>query len=137
MFDNIENNEVVIANAVGMETGTVVADYVTEEAYILYPLDGEAAFCKVEMDQTVGEGKDVKSAFLNNGHKVYLPISNIAQGAYLSPSLRLRFGGTTLVGGVNADDGRAEQLYDLTGRKVEKLSLPGIYIVNGKKMIRR
>ena len=117
--------------------GTVAADYITEEAYVLCALDGEAAFCKVEMSRTVGEGKDAKSAFLNNGHKVYLPISSIVQGAYLSPSLRFHFGGTTLVGGMKADDGCAESFHDLAGRKVESVTSPGIYISNGKKMIRR
>ena len=36
---------------------------------------------------------------------------------------------------VNAADGSEEKIYDLTGRRVENMKKPGVYIVNGKKIM--
>ena len=36
---------------------------------------------------------------------------------------------------INAADGSEEKIYDLTGRRVENMKKPGVYIVNGKKIM--
>ena len=36
---------------------------------------------------------------------------------------------------VNAADGSEQKIYDLTGRRVENMKKPGVYIVNGKKIM--
>lgn len=44
---------------------------------------------------------------------------------------------TTLTGirDINADDNAAKVIYDLQGRRVERVTKTGIYIVNGKKTV--
>ena len=38
-------------------------------------------------------------------------------------------------GEVKGENGEVKTIYDLTGRKVEAITAPGIYIVNGKKTL--
>ena len=114
--------------------GTVAAEYVTEEAFVLYTNDGKAELCRAEMNQTVGEGKEQQKAFLNNGHKAYLPAGNLKQGAAYSKSLGLYFPGTTDIENVKTENGEVKTVYDLQGRKVDTPS-KGLYIINGKKVL--
>ena len=39
----------------------------------------------------------------------------------------------TGIGEVKGENGNVKAIYDLTGRKLEKITAPGVYIVNGKK----
>jgi hypothetical protein len=41
----------------------------------------------------------------------------------------------TAIEEVNGDENDAETIYDLAGRRIEKITQPGIYIVNGKKVL--
>ena len=43
-------------------------------------------------------------------------------------------GSTDGINGVETEDGE-QTIYDLTGRKIEKITNAGIYIVNGKKVL--
>ena len=75
--------------------------------------------------------KEDNTAFLNNANKVYLPASALATTAQ---ALRLtRDGETSIENAQLTIDNVA--IYDLTGRRVEKME-KGIYIVNGKKIIK-
>ena len=104
--------------------GTRVDTYVAEEAYVLWNVDGEACFCKAEM---------TNGSFLNKANKAYLPAS-VANGA---ASYSFRFGeGTTAIENVEVENA-SNVIYDLTGRKVEAITAPGIYIVNGVKRVVR
>ena len=114
--------------------GTVAAEYVTEEAFVLYTNDGKAELCRAEMNQTVGEGKELQKAFLYNGHKAYLPAGNLKQGAAYSKSLGLYFPGTTDIENVKTESGKVKTVYDLQGRRVDTTS-KGLYIINGKKVL--
>lgn len=116
--------------------GTVMAEYVTEEAFVLYADDGKAELCAAEMNQVAGEGKEQKSAFLNNGHKAYLPVGSLKQGASYVKSLGLHFPGTTGIGDLTEQE-KDVVIYDLQGRKVVSPTSPGVYVVNGKLMIVR
>ena len=117
--------------------GSVVAEYITEESYVLYNSNGEAMLCKAEMNQTVSEGNEQKSAFLNNGHKVYLPIGSLKQGISYTNSFSLNFQGTTDINEIydelKLENGMVKIIYDLQGRKIETPS-KGLYIINGKKV---
>ena len=130
-FEIIEKASLEISS---LFMGTVAAEYVTEEAFVLYTNDGKAELCRAEMNQTVGEGKEQQKAFLNNGHKAYLPAGNLKQGAAYSKSLGLYFPGTTDIENVKTEMGKVKAIYDLQGRKVE-YPTNGIYIVNGKKVL--
>ncbi|MBR3615053.1 MAG: chitobiase/beta-hexosaminidase C-terminal domain-containing protein [Bacteroidaceae bacterium] len=103
--------------------GSVTDEYVAGDAYVLGNVDGVGLY-KAKMT----DGK-----WLNNANKAYLPAS-VASGA---ASYSFRFGeGTTGVEKVEIRNEKSE-IYDLTGRRVETITEPGIYIVNGvKKLVR-
>lgn len=87
------------------------------------------------------EGKEVglyKAAltddkFLNNASKAYLPV--VATSTASSNGYRFNIEGTTAIAPSIFDTPQSTAIYDLTGRRVEKME-KGIYIVNGKKVIR-
>ena len=111
-------------------TGTVAAEYITEDAYVLAAPEGNnLGLYKASLNQ-VGN-----TAFKNNSHKAYLPASVIegteGQG---SSGFRFDFGGTTAIEDVEVEEAEAKAIYDLQGRKVENPT-KGIYIINGNKVL--
>lgn len=102
--------------------GTVAATNVTENAYVLANDAEGVGFYAAAM---------TNGAWLNNSHKAYLPK---AQGMNAA-SYSFRFGeGTTAIGNVEVEN-TVKTIYDLTGRRVEVITAPGIYIVDGKKVL--
>ena len=56
-------------------------------------------------------------------------------GASISAtSIELYYDASTGIEGIEAEDGE-KIIYDLTGRRIEKITAPGVYIVNKKKVI--
>ena len=107
--------------------GTVAATYVAEDAYVLAKdANNEAYFGKATKNQQNG------ASWLNNSHKAYLPAS-LANGA-ASYSFRFEGEGTTAIENVEVEN-EVKAIYDLTGRRVESITAPGIYIVGGKKIL--
>ena len=103
--------------------GTAAATEIDVEAYVLGN-DGGVGLYKAEMTDGV---------WLNNANKAYLPAS-VASGA---ASYSFRFGeGTTGIENVEVENA-SNVIYDLTGRRVETITAPGIYIVNGVKRVVR
>ena len=104
--------------------GTLKNEYITKEAYALgVDEEGVVGLYKAEMAGGV---------WLNNANKAYLPAS-VANGA---ASYSFRFGeGTTGISEVKGENGEVKVIYDLTGRRVEAITAPGIYIVGGKKVL--
>lgn len=73
---------------------------------------------------------DTKTEFYNASHKAYLHLRSAQQ------SVGFRFGrGTTSIETSTSDAQVPLVIYDIMGRRVEKME-KGIYIVNGKKVIR-
>ena len=105
--------------------GTVAATYVTDDAYVLGIVDEKVGFYTATKNQNAG------AAFLNNHHKAYLPKALGMSAA--SYSFRFQ-GGATGIDNVAVENG-AKAIFDLTGRRVENITAPGIYIVNGKKFL--
>ncbi len=107
--------------------GTVAATYVDGPAYVLGIPEGETEVCFANAKLTDGQ-------FINNHHKAYLP--KLADAPEGIASYSFRFGeGTTGISEVKGESGNVKVIFDLTGRKVETISAPGIYIVGGKKVL--
>ena len=106
--------------------GSITNCYVQEEAYVLAKNGEEVCFGLASMNQLY------EGAFLNNANKAYLPAGVVSAAAYYS----FRFeGGTTGISEVKGESGDVKAIYDLTGRRVEAITAPGIYIVGGKKVL--
>ena len=104
--------------------GTVAATYITADAYVLSNGANGVGFYGAILNQ---QGN---TAFLNNHHKAYLPMTDGVNAA----SYSFRFPGTTAIENVEVEN-EVKAIYDLTGRRVENVTAPGIYIVNGKKVL--
>ena len=107
--------------------GSSADTYITEEAYVLAKVDGEVGFYKAQMNQQDG------TAFLNNANKAYLPASAVPEAVQGANGFKFRFE-TTGVEQVEVAKG-VKAIYDLSGRKVNDMKAPGLYIVNGKKVL--
>ena len=120
-FAITENVEAIEGNAL---RGSAAATYYTTAGtyYALGLVDGEVAFYRDEFKN---------NRFQNNSHKAYLYVP-AANGA---ASYSFRFeDGTTAIENVEVEN-EVKAIYDLTGRRVEEITAPGIYIVNGKKVL--
>ena len=104
--------------------GSVENKDITEEAYVLGNVDGIGLY----------KAKMTDGVWLNNAGKAYLPASAIPASAQASNGFR--FGeGTTGIEDVKTENRNVKTIYDLTGRRVETISAPGIYIVGGRKVL--
>ena len=118
--------------------GSATYEYVdvasTQTAFVLSKVDGEVGMYPAKLT----DGR-----FLNNANKAYLllttklgvsdeELDTSVGGAQLS--LRFNFGGTTGVDKVQTETGADAVIYDLYGRKVNKATTPGFYIINNKKV---
>ena len=112
--------------------GTAVNANITEEAYVLGKVDDEVGLYKAQTTN-VSTSAGEMNVFLNNAGKAYLPASEVPVAAQGSNGFR--FGeGTTGVESVVVENG-VKTIFDITGRRVEEITAPGIYIVNGKKVL--
>ena len=116
------------------------------DIYINVP-SSSSAFVLSKVDGEVGMylAKLTDGCFLNNANKAYLLIDNnklglsddeldtSVDGAQLS--LRFNFGGATDIDKVNTESYNAPVIYDMYGRKVQQIMRPGLYIINGKKVM--
>ena len=103
--------------------GTTVDTYIDEPAYVLSKVDGVVGFYKAEM---------VDGTWLNNAAKAYLPASAVPNKS--AAFYGFNWDGTTGIEKVEIRNEKSE-IYDLTGRRVEAITVPGIYIVGGKKVL--
>ena len=134
-------NYTATANAIDKNElkGSTINTYVEGPAYVLGYInvaeEGEDEKKEVGLYKAVlnadATGATGESHFKNNANKAYLVVENAANVA----SYSFRFGeGTTGVEKVEIRNEKSE-IYDLTGRKVEEITAPGIYVVNGKKLL--
>ena len=112
--------------------GSVENTYVEGTAYVLANhTEAGLGFYKAELNKDA-EGNEGTTHFLNNAGKAYmvLPAASETVAFY-----GLDWDGTTGISEVKGENGEVKAIYDLTGRRVEAITAPGIYIVNGKKVL--
>ena len=59
----------------------------------------------------------------------------VGRTIYVTSLTITKTGEETAIEEVKGENGKVKAIYDLTGRKVEAITAPGIYIVNGKKTL--
>ena len=104
--------------------GTIVNTYITKEAYVLGIVDGKVGLYKAEMAGGV---------WLNNANKAYLPASAVPNKS--AAFYGFDWDGTTGIEQITDNREQSTAIYDLTGRRIEAITAPGIYVVNGKKIL--
>ena len=114
--------------------GTVKDEYIEGKAYVLGNKNG-IGFYQAELNKNA-TGNDGTTHFKNNAYKSYLLATDIPATLSRSAGFRFSFGGTTAVEEVEIVNEK-EEIYDLTGRKLSEITKPGIYIINGNKVIGR
>ncbi|MBR5593950.1 MAG: hypothetical protein IKW46_07755 [Bacteroidaceae bacterium] len=113
------------ATATSALVGTTAATYIAADAYVLSNGANGVGFYGAILNQ------QSNTAFLNNSHKAYLPMTDGVNAA----SYSFRFeDGTTGIENVEVEN-EVKAIFDLTGRKVESITERGIYIVGGKKVL--
>lgn len=121
--------------------GTVTDEFIAGPAYVLGNKNG-IGFYQALLNYNGTQNKITNEAdierygvyFKNNNHKAYLLASALAPTMQSNTGYRFAFGGTTAVEEVEMRNEKGE-IYDLTGRKLSEITKPGIYIINGKKVL--
>ena len=115
--------------------GTIINTNIIGEAYVLGIVEGEVGLYKTQMRTVaLSSASGSVSVFLNNAYKAYLPASAVPTSVALSASLRFDFDGTTGVEEVEIRNEK-DEIYDLTGRRVNEITKAGIYIIGGRKVL--
>ena len=96
----------------------------TGTAYVLSAPEGKVGLYQAEL---------ANGTFLNNANKVYF---DAAAAGIASYSFGFDWAGTTGIEGVTAEGAQDGAIYDITGRQVKAITAPGIYIINGKKVVK-
>ena len=79
-------------------------------------------------------GADAGGAFYVKAETAYLAVpTDIAEGA----KAFVLDGETTAINGISTRNKHAEAVYNLNGQRVASMAKPGLYIVNGKKVVRK
>ena len=111
--------------------GSVENTYVEGTAYVLANhSEAGLGFYKAELNKDK-DGNDGTTHFLNNAGKAYLVLPAASETVAF---YGLDWEGTTGVDEVVVEN-EVKTIFDITGRKVESITAPGIYIVNGKKVL--
>ena len=119
--------------------GTIINTYIIGQAYVLgNDAEEGVGLYKTQMSNVaLSNASGTVSVFKNNAYKAYLPTSAVPAAANGAASFSFRFGeGTTGVENVEVEN-EVKAIYDLTGRRVEAITAPGIYIVGGVKRVVR
>ena len=121
--------------------GSVEDIYWYGDGYVLSKKDGVVALYKGELNYILTDGVPEKvneggKYFKNNAGKALLPASAVASGARF---LVFSFGDDMETGITETENGNVKKentiVYDLAGRRVQGAQ-KGIFIVNGKKVVR-
>ena len=121
--------------------GSTIDTYVEGSAYVLGYINvadegeeerKEVGFYTAALNLGAG-GTTGTTHFKNNANKAYLPKTEGMSAA--SYSFRFEGEGTTGIEQITDNREQSTVIYDLTGRRIEAITAPGVYIVNGKKVL--
>ena len=123
--------------------GTVKDEYIEGKAYVLGNKSGigfyqallnfDATYNKITNEANI---EQYGVYFKNNAYKSYLLATDIPATLSRSAGFRFSFGGTTVIEEVEVENEKVnEAIYDLAGRRLNEITKPGIYIINGKKVL--
>ena len=79
-------------------------------------------------------GADAGGAFYVKAETAYLAVPTAISGGAKAFVLD---GETTAINGISTRNDHAEAVYNLNGQRVASMAKPGLYIVNGKKVVRK
>ena len=122
-YDFIQTTEIASIEA-NLLKGTLTDKDIQGEAYVLGLVDGEVGLYKALMNGT---------AWKNNANKAYLPMPADSQNISFYSFRGDDEENTTAI--ENVETATVNVIYDLSGRRVETITAPGIYVVNGRKML--
>ena len=110
----------------------------TVETTDITPAENTTYYVLAKGENGIGLYKDelAGGTFRNNANKAYLPVVVESGNAAPSYSFNFDWAGTTGIEGVVAEGAQDGAIYDITGRRVKAITAPGIYIVNGRKVVK-
>jgi hypothetical protein len=132
-YEFVYTQESATANVEGnFLRGTAEDTYIAGDAYVLANSANGIGLYGAILNKDA-EGNDGTTHFKNNANKAYLP-ARLVSDASLYANLRFDFDGNTT--GVEEVEIRneKEEIYDLTGRRVNAIER-GLYIAGGKKIL--
>ena len=122
-----------LANVEGnLMKGSVEDTYVEGTAYVLANhTEAGVGLYKAVLNKDA-EGNEGTTHFLNNAGKAYLVLPAASETVAF---YGLDWDGTTGIEQITDNREQSTAIYDLTGRRIEAITAPGIYVVNGKKVL--
>ena len=130
-----------------MLQGSHMTTYIQEETgvthYILSKKNGVVGMYKVRTYSSLTTSDGIttnfasgEESFQNNGHRAWLPMNNNKSLGAAGYMFSISMGGddTTGIFEVEGEKCETEASYDLSGRRVDEIVHPGIYIVDGKRV---
>ena len=69
------------------------------------------------------------------GENEFFLYGQVGRTIYITSLTITKTGDETGINEVKGENGKVKVIYDLTGRRVDAITAPGIYIVNGKKTL--
>lgn len=138
IFESTQDEAIAIEG--NLLSGTLCSKFVTPEgtAYVLSAPAGRIGLYKAELTHFIdnsgtGQTAGTPNSFVNNANKIYLDAAASTAASY---SFNFDWAGTTSVEGVVAEGAENSAIYDITGREVKAITTPGLYIVNGVKVVK-
>ena len=161
MWTSADGLQIVSTDANGNETGSMkyynnkFTLYVNEGVAlpIKYTITVPEGYCLTEMkvkNSTKSHNAhidyDLRSYSLYNttaeetiqfveGENEFFLYGQVGRTIYITSLTITKTGDETGINEVKGENGKVKVIYDLTGRRVDAITAPGIYIVNGKKTL--